>query len=590
VESVFPQCFRLVLVRLGAPAYSLVALKFPFGVCVMDVLNSFLRCLRGGLMPAMFAAFLVAACSSTEQEFQPSDMRVNPMNPDSAQSPTTPIHERIADVMREAKQQYDDGHYPTALHLGRQAESLMREQRYPPIEVALALSIQGYSLLQMGYVDDYYVESAGPQRGALTRFEQAKQLRAEDFRANLGVALALFRRHGDHARKSEVLGEGVISLAVLEQDLPAALRMPAGNNRRIALRQCADKLRAFTRSRQRVVETGYIFHDPYSVKLGADPSTVSPLPIGKLAIAEELLVLQDVTDVLEDALSDAALPTEDIAGVAPKLARVREHWLDVQKHWRMETLKDLQASRDGLLKSRERIPDYFWAYRDLVFVYQALGAFFLDMGLQDARLDAIKDGARDNVIESEARRMFLNRPDNDWAKSNSARNYRDALELTRVFISHHQRFEQDRVARRNTTTFDDDDNSNPFLVDLVVRYRDTMDELIEEERNFRAQMMMEAAVLCFDPLFQINDIPQAILWADRVRTLKVGDPIHHFIRATAQFHGGQHADAKRSYEAFLEDSSITGDSGRRSVARQRILQCERHIERSAGEGGSTSRR
>jgi hypothetical protein len=556
----------------------------------MVVLRSYIRYLRGGVLPLLVLAMLAAACSSTEQEYQASDMRVNPMNPDTAQSPSTPMHQRIADVMREAKQQYDDGHYPTALHLGRQGEALMREQRYPPIEIALALSIQGYSLLQMGYVDDYYVKDAGTQRGALTRFEQAKQLRPEDFRANLGVALALFRRHGDHVRKSEVLGEGVITLAVLEEDLPAAIRMPEGNDRRMALRTCGDKLRAFIRSRQRLVDTGYIFHDPYSVKLGADPSTVSPRAIGELPLAEEMLLLQDITDVLEDALSDAQVTSEDVAGAVRRLERVREHWREVQKHWRMETLKDLQAARDGLLQARDRIPDYFWVYRDLVFVYQALGALFLDMGLQDARLDAIAGGARDNVIESEARRRYLD-PDNEtWAKSNSARNYRDALNLTRVFITHHQRFEQDRIARRNTTSFEDDDNSNPFLVDLVLRYRDTMDELIEEERNFRAQMMMEAAVLCFDPLFQVNDIQQAILWADRVRTLKVGDPIHHFIRATAQFHGGMYAEALRSYEAFLEDSSITGDSGRRAVARRRILQCERRIERTAGAGGAPSRR
>jgi hypothetical protein len=530
----------------------------------------------------------MAACTTTEQEFSSSDLRVNPLD-DTTPTPTTPPDERIADVMREAKQQYDDGHYVTSLRMSEQAESLMRQHRYPRKELALALTIQGFSLLQLGYVDDYYVREIGIQRGALSKFDRANQEVQGDFRANLGIALSLFRRHGDHIRKAEVLGEGVVSLSVLRADLPSALSKEPSRERRAKLRDIRDQLKALQDDRAKLVATGYVFKDPYSVPPDANLKAVQPTALGTISEAEETLALHDLTFVLDEALGGAEIDAEDLRATRANLDKLLEHWKEVQKHWRMETLKDLQASRDRLLAARDELPDYFWVLRDLVFVYQALGAFFLDHGLQEQRLLAIKQGARGGRIEAEARMRYLADHEQGWAKTNSARNYRDALELTRVFISQHERFERLRVSRRDSTTFDDE-NTNPFLVDLVLRYRQTMDELIEEERNFRAAMILEAAVLCIDPLFQINDIPQAILWANRIQTLKVGDPIHHFVRGTAYFHGGQYADALDSYNAFLSESSITGDSGRRNMARNRVMQCERYLDRSSGAGEDVRRR
>jgi predicted Zn-dependent protease len=254
----------------------------------------------------------------------------------------------------------------------------------------------------------------------------------------------------------------------------------------------------------------------------------------------------------------------------------------------MDALKDLQSARDGFLRVRKAFPWYLWVERDLVFVYQSLGAFFLDIGLQQARRHAVAHGVTPDRIEGETRRIYLSKEFDSWEKRESKSNYDVALQFTESFVRLHQKLEQDRINRRDSADYEDE-LANPFQVDLVMRFRSTMDELIVEDRDIRVTMILEASALCIEPLFQVNDVRKAEAWATRLQASKPNDPIHHFVRATAYFNVGQYEDAVDSYNAYLKESSPTQDSNRRNLARDRKRQCQFEISRVGNAGEDSGR-
>jgi hypothetical protein len=113
-----------------------------------------------------------------------------------------------------------------------------------------------------------------------------------------------------------------------------------------------------------------------------------------------------------------------------------------------------------------------------------------------------------------------------------------------------------------------------------------MDEMIAEGQQMRANMILEAAALCIDPIFQVNDIDQAIQLALSVQTLAPRNPIHHFVRATAFYTSEQYDKALVSYNAFLKESSVSEDGRQRAVAMKRKSECEQHLSRNPPSGGA----
>jgi len=247
-------------------------------------------------------------------------------------------------------------------------------------------------------------------------------------------------------------------------------------------------------------------------------------------------------------------------------------------------LKDLQGARDSFLEIRRNWPGYFWAERDLSFVSQSLGGYFLDVGLEQARLQAVAAGCPDETLETEARHIYLGEGFKSWEKQESARNYKVALEYTLSFVRAHQAVEQLRIGRKEAADYDDI-IENPFLVDLVQRYRATMDELIAEEKSMRRAMILEAAALCVDPLFQVNDLDQALVLADQLHKLAPNNPIHQFVKATVYFNKKDWETANVFYTAFLKESSIASDAVQRRVATRRKYECEDKLRRGAAAGG-----
>ena len=139
------------------------------------------------------------------------------------------------------------------------------------------------------------------------------------------------------------------------------------------------------------------------------------------------------------------------------------------------------------------------------------------------------------------------------------------------------RFASQAIRKARANEPEDD----PFTVDLVARYARTMNSLITEERSLRQLIILEAAALVIDPLFQINDLEKAIVYAERLRALDSKDPIHHFVLATAYYSGGKWQEAKGTYDAFLRDSSIMQHKQQREIARIRRSECDLEIRRES---------
>lgn len=539
------------------------------------------------VLAAIFLGLMLAACS-TSTESEAADLRVNPLDPDNGESPVTEPSIRIANALQEAKQSYDDGHYVVAMRWAETAERLIIEYEYPVEDLAIAINIQAYVLLQINRIEDYFVKDHGKLEGALTKFKKVLALLERDFRARLGISLASFRLHTDMVMKADSLGQGTISLHSVREDVRKAALAPTEAEGAELLREAARKFRTFTTNRDKLLALHYVFKDVSRSKMFNEDREKNAPWLGKLSEGEESLKLLDVGASLDSGLRANRMDKDIAIGIDKDLLAVTDSWDQVRKYWRMEALSRLQVARDGFLALTKERPDYFWAQRDLVFVYQSFGAFFLDTAMEQTKLQAIKAGTKWENVDGEARRIFVSDAFQSWEKEESKRNYRDALAYTKSFVRRHQEFEKLRITRKDETDFNDE-NSNPFLVDLVARYRATMEELIIEERNMRASMILEAAVLCIEPLFQNRDTQLAVRFAEDLKSLRPNDPVHHLIKATAYYNDSRWEDAKFSYEAFLKDSSITEDLGRRNLARQRISQCEMWLRRTAGAGESTGR-
>lgn len=526
---------------------------------------------------------LFAACTVTDDTPPPPVKGIG----QGLDTPETPSEERIAEVLQEAKQQYDDRQFPTALRLAMQAEQLIREHKVAEDARYTAVNIQGYSLLQLGNLDDYSIKNFGRQPGAATKFslvlKEAPEEYPNNFRASLGLALVKFRRHGDNIRKAESLDQGILALAQIREDIQRALAggADAAQRKREAVRRCL----MFAGSRTRMIELGYIFRDPSAVEMDKDGNRSEAPWLGGLTQAEEELAIADVRWLLDDAMAGSAIAEADRKRGLEAADKMAESWRKVRKYWRVAALRDLQGARDDFLAITNKWPKYFWAQRDLTFIYQSLGGFFMDVGLEQARLQAIAAGRQDDTLEDEARRIYVSPGFESWEKTESARNYAVALQFTLAFVKSHRIFEMEREKKRDSANYDDV-NENPFMVDLVQRYRQAMDELIAQERGMRAGMILEAAALCVDPLYQINDIAQAIVLAQDIKALAPSNPIHHFVRATAWYTDKQYDKALEAYRAFLKESSIASDARQRDITRKRMAECEQQIRRNPPEGGA----
>ncbi|MCG3183914.1 MAG: hypothetical protein ICCCNLDF_02024 [Planctomycetes bacterium] len=540
------------------------------------------------------AVTLLAGCSGPPDP--ESELMPNPLQ-GGEPAPETPMDERIVDLLQESKQQYDDGHYETSFRLAEQVDRLILENQFPEEDHAMALTIQGYCLLQLGHIDDYFVDTFGIQKGAVSKFKLALDVRGDDFRAQLGIALAQFRRHGDSVLKAEALGSGVVQLEAIREDFKRGLAAADTDEGKARLREASRKLAVFKSNRDKLQALGYIFRDPRTVPLRQDGTSAEAKWLGSLSEKDSIAAVNDMGWILEDALEGTAMSSKDRQVFNDSALALADSWRAVRKYWRLQALKDLQAARDGFLKVRkldEQIAAdtgrmaYFWVDRDLTFVFQSLGAFFLDSGLEAARLKAIAEGVTEDRLEARAKEIYLDKNFVSDDKTESKRNYEAALSYTESFVRKHKQFELLRRQKVDEAQLGDE-NTNPFMVDLVKRYRSTMDELIQSERALRAQMILEAAALCIDPLFQVGDIRKANAWANELKSLDTDDPIHHFVRATAYFQAAEYDSALSEYKAFMTGSSISEHANRRSLARQRIAQCEQHLSRKAGAGEDDGR-
>ena len=540
----------------------------------------------------VFAAVGCVGSGPTE----PETFQGNPLT-GGEPGPETPPRDRVADLLQESKQQYDDFQYETAFRQAEKAIELIVTYDFDPEDHALALTIQGYSLLQMKYVDDYFVSTFGRQSGAISKFDEALKIKPGDFRARLGIGLAHFRRHGDNVLKAEALGDGVVQLASIREDFRRAMKASNVEAKNTLLKEAARKYTNFKSNREKMLELGYIFRDPTTVPLQTGGTAPEAAWLGSTDEATETLAVNDMGWILDEALDGQVIAEDDQLLFHGAASTISESWRKTRKYWRLHALTDLQSSRDKLLSARRQDAEiakdtgrmvYFWVDRDLTFVFESLGAFFMDSGLEAARLQAIAEGLSQDRQMARAKEIYLDEMNDTPAKRESKRNYESALSYTKSFVRKHKEFE-DLRRRKVESVQEGDSNTNPFLVDLVSRYQQTMDELIEDERAIRSQMILEAASLCIDPLFQINDLSEANRWAEELKAMDPDDPLHHFVRATAYFMTQEWEAAVEEYAAFLNDASISKYSGRRTLARSRIMHCENNIKKSAGAGEDDSR-
>ena len=110
-------------------------------------MNKFQSILLGAACALAIAGCTISDEKAAETENEQSDLRVKPLQPEAGTSPQTPADERIANVLWEAKMQYDDGHYDSSFRFAEQAVVLIDENNYPKAERSLAFTIQGFCLL-----------------------------------------------------------------------------------------------------------------------------------------------------------------------------------------------------------------------------------------------------------------------------------------------------------------------------------------------------------------------------------------------------------------------------------------------------------
>jgi hypothetical protein len=299
-------------------------------------------------------------------------------------------------------------------------------------------------------------------------------------------------------------------------------------------------LARFKTNRLKLLGYHYVFKDLSKVKPSERAAEQAPLialqgPGAGLDEGKESLKLQDVEFTIEDAQAARSLDAGTARAAINDLTAVMASWDKVRQYWRVEALKDLQASRDILLDVRVTAPHYLWVERDLVFVYESLGAYFLDIGLDQARKQAAADGTPVADQANAARRIYLSKDFKSFEKEESRKNYQVALDFTKSFVYRHQREVEDVRMEKSNSADVSEIKDDPFTVDLVVRYRATMDDLISEERDIRYRMILEAAALCIEPLFQVGQVRQAETWATSLKANNPRNPIHHFVLATAYY-------------------------------------------------------
>lgn len=530
------------------------------------------------IVVSLVGAALLCGCMSPDDEYDPRI--ASPFNTD-AESPKTPPLERIADLLQNAKQSYDDGAYEFALRFAERAVEIVDEYRLSTKDKALAIVIQGYCLLQLGYVDDYFYEGIGVQHGAISKFKSAKELGTTDFRARLGIGLANFRRHGSHIRKVSTLTKGASTLYDFSFRAVEALNGLSEKGGVQGVRRVLRDITKIIADADRMYDTGYVFRDPSTLSITESADGKQAKLLGNLNVGEGQLLVKDIVFALEDAIQLQVTTAADIKMIEENANRIRDNWLLVRRYWQGRALNDLKSARDSFLSLRKDATDYFWVDRDLTFTYQSIGSFFLEISMDMALNQAISERTKPHEIESRVNKIFISEDFSPWQKGAAKKNYQDALEFNHSFMIRHKKFVEMRITKRDEATFDDE-TANPFLTSLVKDYHGVMDDLISEEQYMRVKMTLEAASLCIDPQFQINDIPRALGYANKLRAMDARNPIHYFVSATAYFQDKDWQAAKASYEAFMRDSSITEDSAQRNICRKRIMECDSNLRREKG--------
>jgi len=277
--------------------------------------------------------------------------------------------------------------------------------------------------------------------------------------------------------------------------------------------------------------------------------------------------------------------------LAPALA---ESWKTVRAHWRKSALADIQGSRDMLLELRDENARankedsrYFWIDRDLAFVFTSIGGFFMDYCMEDLYLQGLREGKKMAELASYGAHRYVAKDYQSPSKEESRKNYRAAQTYYESFIQRHEAFEKLRVGKAANTNFDDV-TANPFLVDLVSRYKSEMFEAVQEDKLTRKAMLLQLCALVVDPIYQVNDLEKAKVYAGQLRAMDPRNPIHHFVRATACFEAGEYDEALPEYDAYMKVSSIVEDAKLRKHVRERMELCRRFIkdkEKSSGASG-----
>jgi hypothetical protein len=580
------------------------------------------------LFAVCLAAIYVTACAfggngglSPEETTAPS--KIVDLGKDNPKEAETDPEKRVSDALQAAKSAYDDQNFEAAHKYAEIAENLVIEKEVKDRGYrATALNIQAYSLLQLGLIEDYRPQDLpGYVRGALTKFKNALAIEPNSFRAQLGLHMCQFRRHSVNIVKSEKLGEGVLCLSELEHVFKLALA-EADKTKRIALFNQAWRLYGMlSTGRNKLLEIYEIFHDPMTMALDEKTGTRADAPrLGrqpakpgdKAVEYSEEQEIQDVTDlkyVIQDGKDGKQLSKDDTVGAYAALNRIRSYWRDVRHYWRVKALQDLQDSRDGQLKLRQRDLDekkgkekmrYFWIDRDLGFTFTALGAFFLDIAFEDARNQVIAEGKPLEYLEVLARAKVISADFKSKSKDLAKENYEASLSYYVSFVQEHERFEIYMLNKAEKADFNDA-TENPFLVDLQSRYVSEMLESVREERGMRRAIILEECAMVVDPLYQICDLERALVFAAKLKSMDPKDPIHHFVRATAYYERAKaflakkenetaksdFINAREEYDAYVRASSIL-DNALRKRARERHDDCDsalRRIELSKSAGG-----
>ncbi len=562
------------------------------------------------------AAFVTACSMGGNSKPSPEETGAQPTDLFKGNDPKneTDPEKRVNDMLQQAKSAYDEGTYEAAHRYAETAERLVVEKKVKDRGYrATALNIQAYALLQLGLVDDYRPQSMpGYVRGSLSKFEEAMKLSPDSFRAKLGVALCQFSRHATNVSKSEKLGEGVFCLHEIETTLSMAFDSKDPVKARAHFNRAGDLYALLVRGREKLLELHEVFHDPSSVPL--DPKTRTRPEAPRLtrrsmdrngnaiefSEEQETMAVADLKWIIDAARDGKELEPDDPRRSLEAASTVRSYWQDVRFYWRKKALQDLQESRDQFLELCDRdMRDkrksdkmrYFWIDRDLAFVFSSLGAFFLDMAFEDARLKALTEGRPLNEIEARARELIVDPKHSMPHKLDAKKNYESALSYFNRFVQQHEQFERLMITKAEKADFNDV-TENPFLVDLQARYRSEMLESVSEERGMRRSIILEECALVIDPLYQNSDLDRALIFAGQLKSLDPKDPIHHFVRATAYYERAarylidkenenavaDYKDGRDEYQAYMRASSVTTDSGQRKVARQRIEECDRHIK------------